>query len=68
MHIAQQRHGARVVELEGTLLSLWPGTQVVAKLLVASDRNPKYVVGNAIAVEELHGRALLRGQDMRLKH
>src|SRR5208282_4527891 len=66
--VAEKRHGARIVELERTLFALRPCAQVVSKFLIAADGRPEHVVGDIVAIEELHGRADLHRYDMRLKH
>ena len=44
MHVAEQRHDARLIERERTLLTLGPRAQIVSELLVAADRSPEDVV------------------------
>src|SRR5271167_1768572 len=65
--VAKQRHHARLVKFEGTLLALRPGAEIVAFLLVAADRRPEHVVLYRIAVLELHRRPYLHDQDVRRK-
>src|SRR5450432_403556 len=67
MDIAQQRHGARVVELEILLLPLRPSAEVVRQLLVAADRDPKSVVRDRVTVQEFDGCALLNSHETGLK-
>src|SRR5713226_4571979 len=68
MHVAQQGHSAGVIELEGELLSFWPCAEVMTEFLVPPDRSPEDVVGNAVAVQEIHRGALLHYHNVRLKH
>src|SRR5437667_2568041 len=67
MDIAQQRHGAGIVELESLLLTLRPGTEVVPQLLVAADRDPESVVRDRVTVQEFDRCALLNGNQIGLK-
>src|SRR5208283_2135034 len=67
MYIAQQRHHTRVIELEGALLALRPGSQIMAQFLVAANRRPEHVVLDRVAVLEIHRRADLNDHDVRLE-
>ena len=54
VNVAEQRDHARIIKLEGLLLSLGPCPQVVSQLLVAADRDPEDVVRYAVAVEKIN--------------
>src|SRR6185437_16931458 len=52
MNVAKQWHHSCRVEFERLLLTLWPGAEVMAQLLVAADGSPKDVVSDTVAVKE----------------
>src|SRR5208283_898425 len=68
MYVAEQRHRAHLVEGEGTLFTLGPGSEVVSCFLVGADRSPEDVMLHTVAVQELNRCALLYGHDVRHKH
>src|SRR5215469_6280572 len=68
VHVTEQRHNARLVEGERSLLALGPGTEIVSGLLVAADRRPKDVMGDVVTVEEVDGCSLLHDYDVGIKH
>src|SRR5438105_10827238 len=67
MHIAQQGHSARIVELERALLALRPGAQVVTEFLVTAHVGPENVVRDFVAIQELDGSAGLHDSNVWLK-
>jgi hypothetical protein len=67
MNVAKQWHHSCRVEFERLLLTLWPGAEVMAQLLVAADGSPKDVVSDTVAVKEGNCGAGLDRYDVRME-
>ena len=65
MDVAEHRHHSGFIESERTLLSLRPGSEVVSRFLIATDRGPEHVVRDGVAVQKINRCPLLYSDDVR---
>src|ERR1700731_1169347 len=68
MSVAQQRNCTNIVELERAFFVLRPRAHVVAKLLVATNRNPENIVRSAVSIQKVYCAALLYRENVGLEH
>src|SRR5579864_3832172 len=59
MYVAQHGHDPGLRECERTFFTFRPRSEIVPRFLITIDRGPKGVMLHSVAVQELHGCALL---------